>query len=368
MILTRLRLLLTVFSAIVCSIAMSTSNTVVTENKLKQLSRQITQLKTTLSKAHDKHSALHLELASIEKRIGENVRQVQLINHNVIIKQEKINSLRRKLTEFNEQLLQQQHLLAKHVRTRYHLGEYQPIKWLLNQNDPQVVSRLLNYYQYIITSRKEAISQVNSTCKAISLNQNTLKKELSFQQVLQKKLHNQHQRLEENRRYHRAVLHTLASEMQSKQHLLKEYERNRENLTHLLKALSVQTTMQVKRPFNHLRHKLPKPVQGNSSPIKMNQGLTFFAAEGSRVSAIYPGKVVFSDWLRGYGLLLIIDHGQGFMTLYAHNESLFKTKGSQVFQGEQIATVGHSGGLKQNGLYFEVRYRGKAIPPSDWLA
>ena len=94
----------------------------------------------------------------------------------------------------------------------------------------------------------------------------------------------------------------------------------------------------------------------------------FYAAEGAAVTAVYPGKVVFSDWLKGYGLLLIIDHGRGFMTLYAHNQSLFKQKGDSVNQGEQFATVGHSGGLKQNGLYLEIRQRGQAISPLAWLS
>jgi septal ring factor EnvC (AmiA/AmiB activator) len=94
----------------------------------------------------------------------------------------------------------------------------------------------------------------------------------------------------------------------------------------------------------------------------------FLAQEGAPVTAVLPGKVVFSDWLNGYGLLLIIDHGQGMMSLYAHNESLFKSKGTLVKPGEQIATVGHTGGIRENGLYFELRSRGKVIPPRQWLA
>jgi septal ring factor EnvC (AmiA/AmiB activator) len=118
-----------------------------------------------------------------------------------------------------------------------------------------------------------------------------------------------------------------------------------------------------------MRRKLPRPVQNNSNSFeKMNQGLMFFANEGEPVSSVYPGKVVFSDWLRGYGLLLIIDHGNGFMTLYAHNQSLYKHKGDTVHQGESIASVGHSGGILKNGLYFEVRQRGKAVPPLEWLS
>ena len=127
--------------------------------------------------------------------------------------------------------------------------------------------------------------------------------------------------------------------------------------------------MQNQRPFIFARKKLPQPVNVDRKNVqKINQGLVFYAAEGAAVTAVYPGKVVFSDWLKGYGLLLIIDHGRGFMTLYAHNQSLFKQKGDPVNQGEQIAAVGHSGGIKQNGLYFEIRQRGKAISPLAWLS
>ena len=118
-----------------------------------------------------------------------------------------------------------------------------------------------------------------------------------------------------------------------------------------------------------MKHKLPLPVHVNRKKIdKLNQGLMFFSKEGSSVDSIYAGKVVFSDWLKGYGLLIIIDHGSGYLSLYAHNQSLFKQKGEVVEQGEQIATVGHSGGIKQNGLYFEIRHRGKTISPQQWLS
>jgi septal ring factor EnvC (AmiA/AmiB activator) len=93
-----------------------------------------------------------------------------------------------------------------------------------------------------------------------------------------------------------------------------------------------------------------------------------FAGEGDAVTAVLPGKIVFTDWLKGYGYLLIIDHGHGLMTLYAHNKTLLKHKGDIVTQGEKIASVGHSGTIKKNGLYFEVRRQGKATSPLAWLA
>lgn len=340
-----------------------------TKTRLKELDSQIIRLKQTLDTANDKRGVLNRELAGTEKQIGEGVRQLRTIQSDMATKQKKILSLQQNLNELNTQLGTQQHLLAAHVRTRYKMGEYQALKLLINQDEPYAISRLLTFYQYLIQSRQKIIDQIDATKRNITLNQNSLKVEISEQRHLQDELHQHQQQLEQNKRYHTAVIQSLDNDIQTKQHTLQEYEHNKDNLTRLLKTLAVQSVMQAKKPFTQMRRKLPRPVSGNRNDFqKMNQGVTFFAAEGTPVTAVYPGKIVFSDWLNGYGLLLIIDHGQGFMTLYAHNQSLFKSKGNSVFQGEQIAAVGHSGGLKQNGLYFEVRHRGKAIPPLEWLS
>ena len=340
-----------------------------TKSKLKQLDSQISKLRQTLATVHDKRGILNQELAGTEKQIGEGVHQLRNLQSGIASKQQKITSLQQHVLDLNKELLAQQELLAGHVRTRYKMGEYQPVKWLLNQDDPNAISRLLTFYQYLVQSRQTIIDQIDKTTKNLTLNQDLLKHELTEQQQLHQKLRSHQQQLEQNKRYHTAVIRSLNHDIQSKEHRLSEFERNKDNLSRLLKTLALQSIMQAKRPFLQMKRKLPRPVHVERQALqKMNQGLTFFAAEGTPVSAVYPGKVVFSDWLNGYGLLLILDHGQGYMTLYAHNQSLFKRKGATVLQGEQIAAVGHSGGLKQNGLYFEVRLGGKAIPPLDWLS
>lgn len=343
------------------------SSVIQTKSKLKQLDEQIGKLKQTLTSANDRRGLLNKELAGTEKQIGEGVHQLRNIQQGMNSKQQKITILQRHVNDLNTQLKAQQQLLAEHIRTRYKMGEYQPLKWLLSQDDPYSISRLLTFHQYLVRSRQNIIDQIDTTKRNLTLNQNTLKDELDSQRQLQQQLHKHQQELKQNKKYHQAVIRSLNNEIQTKQLTLSEYERNKKNLSQLLKTLAQQSiTHQVKQPFTQMRKKLPRPVRVEALQ-KMNQGVTFFAGEGTSVTAVYPGKVVFSDWLNGYGLLIILDHGQGFMTLYAHNQSLFKQKGATVLQGEQIATVGHSGGLKQNGLYFEVRHRGKAIPPLDWL-
>lgn len=340
-----------------------------TKSKLKQLDAQINSLRQKLATANDKRGTLNQELSGTEKQIGEGVRKLRSISRVMDNKEHRIAELQQKVIHLNQQLTTQQKLLASHVRARYQMGEYQPLKWLLNQDDPYKVSRILTYYQYIVKSRQQLIDQIDETRKNITENKDKLHNELAATQQLKSQLTQHQQQLEQNKNYHTTLIESLDHEIQSNRHTLQDFQRDKDNLSRLLKSLSEQSVMQSSKPFLQMRKKLPLPVQtGQRSLQRMNQGVTFFADEGAAVTAVYPGKVVFSDWLRGYGLLLIIDHGQGFMTLYAHNQSLFKRKGQAVHQNEQIASVGHSGGIKQNGLYFEIRLKGKAVSPLDWLS
>lgn len=340
-----------------------------TQNQLKQIDAQIHSLRQNLATANDKRGSLNKELAHTEKQIGQGVHKLRSMQRDMDLKIKKIADLQQSINKLNAQLTTQQQLLANHIRTRYQMGEYQALKWLVNQDDPHKVSRILTYYQYIIKSRQQVIDQIDETKKNITLNKNNLDQELSKNQELRTELAKHQQQLEQDKKYHTTLINTLSSDIENKQHTLQEYQKNKDNLSRLLTQLSQQSIVVASKPFLQMRKKLPRPVQGQRNSLqRMHQGVTFFADEGAVVTAVYPGKVVFSDWLKGYGLLLIIDHGQGFMTLYAHNQSLFKRKGQTVTQNEQIASVGHSGGIKQNGLYFEIRQRGKAVSPLEWLS
>lgn len=352
-----------------------TSSVAQTQNKMKQLDAQINSLQQNLNSAHNKQELLNKELSETEKQIGDGVRKLRDIQVDIKNKENKISDLQKQVNQLNEQLSKQQQLLANHVRARYQMGEYQPLKLMLNQNDPNQMSRILTYYQYIIKSRQQLIERIDATKASLGESKEKLRKELVANQQLKDDLTQHQQQLQQNKSYHTTLIKTLNQEIQDKQNTLRDVRKNKENLAHLLKSLTQQSMSpaskpmnQTHQPFSQMRKKLPLPIQSPGRSLrKMNQGVTFFAEEGTVVTAVYPGKVVFSDWLKGYGLLLIIDHGQGFMTLYAHNQSLFKSKGQYVLQNEQIASVGHSGGIKQNGLYFEIRLRGKAIPPLSWL-
>ncbi len=340
-----------------------------TKIKLQDLQNRITLLEQNMHKVKNKREVLNHEIAKTEKNIGETVRQLSIITQNIKEKQQQIQTIQQLIKTLNHQIATQRELLAKHLRARYKMGENQPFKWLLNQENPYAISRLLTYYQYVVKSRQNIVSQVIETQSRLTQNQEKLHQETQQQQFLENQVKRRQQELNASKRYHNALILNLEKDIQNKQDTMTSYTYNKQKLTEILKTLAQQGLSTRHFPLMQMRHHLPKPVQTTPEQIQpTNQGLAFFADEGTPVSAVSSGKVVFSDWLNGYGLLLIIDHGAGYMTLYAHNQSLFKEKGAFVEKGEKIATVGHTGGLKKNGLYFEVRQSGKAIPPLEWLA
>lgn len=339
------------------------------QDQIKALDKQINHLTTDLTHAQDKRGMLNKQLSHIDKQIGSSVQKLRHMEQERKTKELNITTLQKHLDELNKQLVNQQDMLGNHVRARYQIGEYQPLKWLLSQDEPYRISRMLTYYQYMIRSRQELIDHIEQTRTSINNNQQKLKHEITQIQQLELELTDQKNRLNQNKAYQARLIDTLSEKIHNSQSSLQEAKKNKSNLAKLLTRLDDNTTLQRHESFQSMRKKLPFPVHVQRSAVRnMNHGMTFFADEGAMVTAVHPGKVVFSDWLKGYGLLLIIDHGEGFMTLYAHNQSLFKRKGEFVKPDEPIASVGHSGGLKQNGLYFEIRHKGKVVSPREWLA
>jgi septal ring factor EnvC (AmiA/AmiB activator) len=359
-----------VFSALVSLTPNGVAETATaTKTKLEQLENKMTVLKQTLHTVHNKQETLNQELSRTEKEITNTTRQLAIIKKNILEKQQQIQVLNQLIETLNHQLVTQRSLLAKHIRARYKIGEHQLMKWPLNQDDPYTINRLLVFYQYIVKARQHTINQVVETQRQLNQNQQKLNQETQKQQLLENQVKQRQKQLNLTKNYHAALIRSIDKDIQNKQNTMKQYQFNRDNLSKLINALHRQSVTKKPYPFFRKRLHFSKPVMTTRNNVeKSNQGLLFLAAEGTPVFAVYPGKIVFSDWLNGYGLLLIVDHGEGYMTLYAHNQSLFKKKGEPVLQGEKIASVGHSGALRENGLYFEVRVGGKAVSPLEWFS
>lgn len=356
------------FLLIVHGVHAETNTIIQTRQSLKTLESKISQLQHTLSTVHDKRAILNREMASTEKQIRENLQKLQQIQKNIALKDAEIKQLEQQIFMLDQTLSNQQQQLANQVRARYKTGEYQPLKWLLTKDKPQTINRLLTYYQYVLRKNQQIIALIRKNQMTLAIKKEKLNQTIHELKHLQGQWSTKQQQLTDNNRYHTSLIHSLNSEIETKQQTLSSYKRNQLNLSRLLITLTRQSVLQTRHPITQMRKNLALPVLVMKNNIKkINQGIMFYAPEGTRVSAVFPGKVVFSDWLNGYGNLLIIDHGWGFMTLYANNHALFSKKGDTVNQGEKIATTGHSGIIRQDGLYFEIRHHGKVIPPLDWL-
>jgi murein hydrolase activator len=342
-----------------------------TDAKLNQLEKQLLHLKKQLFKDEDSRKKTYRDLAKTEKKTSEHLHQLHQLTIQEQETKQAIQSLNQTIESLNQQLKKQEITLANHVRARHLLGTAHPWQWLLHQETSHTLSRLYVFYYYLFQADQKIIQQVRETHAHLSKNKIALLKQQNELLTLQQNLVAQQKHLALMKQQQQTLLKTLNQTIQSKHEQLKTFREDKTRLQALLKKLSLRPKKQ--RRFatilnlegKHLKSPLKTPSK-QTKPL--NQGIVFLANEGTPVVSILPGKVIFSDWLKGYGLLLIIEHDNDVMSLYAHNASLFKSLGASVKQGEQIATVGHTGGLRENGLYFEVRRRGRAVPPREWMS
>lgn len=259
------------------------------------------------------------------------------------------------------------------------MGQQGQIKVLLNQESPDTVARVMAYYRYFFRARNELLQEFRATLEALQSTRQDIAATLEELQQRQAALAQKQEALARAQQTRQQAVARLNESIQGKGAELKKLQADQKELQQLLDAIRAAVVdLQVPdnyQPFKAARTKMPWPVPGRASSRfgdqrnqgKMRwQGVTIPAPAGTPVKAIHHGRVVYADWLRGMGLLLIIDHGEGYMSLYAHNQTLLREVGEWVSAETPIATVGDSGGLSQPALYFEVREKGKPVNPARW--
>jgi septal ring factor EnvC (AmiA/AmiB activator) len=351
------------------NISYAENNTILkTRQQLNKLKIQIHSLEGKLSLIKNKKAFLQNELINTNSQIAKNSAQIKQLNISVVNKEAEISQLQSEIINLNTKLSSLKEALAKYVYVSYQLNKNSRIKWLFNKNNMHDVERNLAYYKYLMKANIKLIKEIKGLEKTINLKQENLNMELTTLTNLKLQSEQSLKKLNQTKEYHAVLIGSLNKDINTKQITLSDYLTHQNNLSKLIKNLTTKSVLQTKSPLTQFKHKLSKPINISNNFIKkVNQGLMFYTEEGSNVYAISPGKVVFSNRLNGYGLLLIIDHGWGFMSLYANNSSLLKKVGDTINSQEIIAKVGHSGFLPENGLYFEIRHQGKATPPLEWL-
>jgi septal ring factor EnvC (AmiA/AmiB activator) len=362
-----------VFALILSALSAAASNPKLT---IKQLNKTLVSLNKKQSFETQKRNELNASLRHAEKLISDLQQALEKVATHIKQNTQTLLTLKKEQKPLEASFKTQQNLLIKQLTLHYELGKYQYLKLILNQRDPMLTSRLLSYMAYINRSRAMNLNKLAKLKK--SLTDKKIQTEQSLQHL---KALNQTQAQDETRlqlevTHQTQLVNALNQTLSTRESKIKKIQADKKRLQRLIDNLDKKQALSLTQyPFSQMKHRLPWPVRGalinhfgNLNEDITHHGVTINAPEGRPITSVHSGKVVFADWLKGFGLLLIVSHGQGYMTLYANNQTLYRKIGDMVKTGDLIAKIGHTGGQLKNGLYFEIRYKGKPINPSLWLA
>lgn len=349
------------------------------ETRLKLLKKEISSLQTDLERSRTSLSSeqkalkaadLDIQTSSLALRKLESTRQVH---------RRELSALHTERSNYLDSLDKRRAALAEQILAAYRLGRESRLKLVLNQDSPALLSRTLAYYDYFSRSQVAQISELKQVLLTLDAMQANINVELSAIDEVQRSQQAVLDEMTDQRNQRQAVIESLASQIDTDETRLAELQRDRLDLEALLEKLSnvladIPSDLGQRQDPADLRGKMPMPVKGRvkyayGQPRTAGlhwQGWLIDTDVGKEVKTVAYGRVAYSDWLRGYGLLMIIDHGDGFMSLYANNESLLREVGEWVEAGGSISTVGSSP-LSGKGLYFEIRKNGKAMDPAVWI-
>jgi murein hydrolase activator len=343
--------------------------------RIKELNAQLNATQTV--KATLEESLQHTELAIA--RAGSELRRLEPA---LKAQHARLEELRSKQTRESTALRDQRGRLGRQLRVAYAMGQQDVLRLLLNQQEPATVARLMSYHRYVTGIRARQIEETMTRVARLRRLEQEVDRESATLEALRSDQIKTRQQLEAQRLDRRAIISQLRAKIRQDGDEITQLERDKERLEELLagirealKLSDIPDTLDQGKPFASLKGKLQWPSRGSivhrfGTPRRLGtlrwKGVWIASPRGQPVRAIWHGRVAFADWLRGFGLLLIIDHGGGYMSLYGHNQSLYKEVGDWVKVGELIATVGDSGGNIEPGLYFEIRHKGTPQDPNNW--
>lgn len=348
------------------------------QKELTTLQKKIKKLQQTIAVKQSSKSQYVKQLRSIEKNIGQINKQIRSTENEINDADKQIEQLKKEEQTLSARLKISQKSLQKQIYGAYTQGNNSRIQMIFNQEDPTLFQRNLSFYQYFSEQQANLIKSVRQDLALLNQTRNKIETVQQQQKANRKQLIAQKNELKNDRKQRENIVANLDQQLQKQGHQLNTLKEDEETLKNLISSINEifrknQETTQ--KPFHTLKGKLPWPTEGKIramygrlkplSNLKW-QGHMIYAQQGQYVRAVASGRVAYSDWLRGFGNLVIIDHGNGYLSLYGHNQSLFKEAGDKVIQGEIISSAGDSGGIKKSGIYFEIRKKGRPQNPSLW--
>ena len=349
------------------------------ESLLKQLKTEITGLQRELDDNRRTLSTEQQALKAADLDIQENARKLRQLEKTRQTHESELESLHGERQDYLASLDERRDILSRQIMAAYRLGRQSRLKLLLNQDSPALLSRTLAYYDYFSRSQAAQISELRQVLKTLDEMRSRINIELAALDEVQNRQQVLLNTMTQQRDERRVIIENLASRIETDEQRLDELQADRRDLETLLERLSdvladIPADLGKRLGPLDLKGKMHIPVRGRvkhayGQPRTAGlswQGWLIAAENGAEVKAVAYGRVAYSDWLRGYGLLMIIDHGDGFMSLYANNESLLRELGDWVEPGTPVSTVGTTP-RNGSGLYFEIRKDGKALDPAVWI-
>lgn len=341
--------------------------------KIERAQARVADTRGELSRGQEKLRDAEKQAARVAAELRETRRRERTLVAGLA-------KLDRDSKELDRQAEQQAVALARDMRDAWRLQSASPLKAWLGADDPQRAARLARYYEYIQRDRAARLDAFAQTREKLAQARSRIAAEQDKLTATRRELAAREQDARDASESRRQAVRQLAGELKTRRGELDRLRADEAALRRVLEtareAFRDIPPQAVGSPLKERRGKLRSPVAGPvvarfGSPLAEGRlslnGIVIAAAEGSEVRAVHNGRVVYADWLRGYGLLVIVDHGGGFLTIYGYNQSLLRAVGDWVKEGEPVATVGTSGGRGEPGLYFELRAGGEPQDPSRWL-
>ena len=352
----------------------------VTPGQIEDLKEEIADIDEWLADAEEDRSSLEQQLSGLEQEIGRLTRERRELRQQAREQQLRLTELGKEETELTRVLESQRDSLKKQIRAAWMEGDAPAVKVLLNEIDPDKVARTMTYYEYLSRDTIDRLEAFAANLRQLKETQKQVKAGRMRLAELEENVADRQQKLSSSKKEREQTLAALKTDISNRLSEREELEEDRKRLEKLLReveeAIANIPTPNESDPFGSLKNKLPWPAEGKvvrnfgdsyaSGKLKHN-GLLINTAEEGDVKAVHYGRVVFANWLRGFGLITILDHGDGYMTLYGHSSSLFTSPGDWVEAGEAIAQAGRTGGTNDPAVYFEVRHNGKPDNPRRWL-
>jgi septal ring factor EnvC (AmiA/AmiB activator) len=363
------------------------------ERELRELRGRIEALQKGLAETEGSRSEAADALRESERAISDANRQLRALTRQSREAGRRVEELKAESREREEALKGQQRQLAALLYQHYLSGPSEPLQLLLNQEDPHDIARRLHYLGYVSRARAELIADLRAGLARLKEVAREAEREAAKLSAVTAAQQAQRRRLEREKRARGQVLTRISRDLQRQRREITTLKRDENRLARLVERLAKLMARSKGAPrlrnervpqgatggsaFRDLKGRLRLPVRGElanrfGSPRSdggvLWKGLFIVARTGEEVRAIADGRVVFADWLRGFGNLLIIDHGDAYMSLYGNNEALYKEVGDAIRGGEALGAVGNSGGNADSGLYFELRHQGRPLDPLDWVS